>query len=547
MELKPVILAAIGLSISGLSMAACPTSVSASLTSSTTSPKTDVNIQKAINAMVNGGTLNLSGTFNISKEILLNNCIKLVTPSTVSTPAVLNWVGGNGRMLNGENKNDVTLSRLRLVGRTISMGGNNVKVDQLVFDNPSRADAVNEPDLYMFKMIGGSGWTVTNNTFIISSTRTDLLALKSTGIIGWNVDKATVTGNVFNGVNADIHYLGLTNSIINSNTGKDLTWVGIEIQGTADTVYNNQVAGNAFYNWTTDATSMGLSIAGGKGYTVNNNIAVRKGYSTAACSTAKPTGTTEWGTWGMEFTGVNSTANSNRLCGFDSGIIVGIGAQGTFTGTDISTISNNVIINSNVGIMTSMMKDSAGTKKQVAITGNQITDARVAGITDQTWWNESPHYQLGSNGYLDKLDIKSNVIARTVSATEANVTYTAISAHPIVNPNGVTISGNTISLAGTPSASFGYRGIFMDAYRDDQGVAMGQASFVGSQVVSNKVSSANAVWGIGAMTGKPETGKGVAFQTNTFKMLQQAINTDLAQAIVSGNTCTSVTNTSGCY
>lgn len=547
MELKPVILAAIGLSISGLSMAACPTSVSASLTSSSTSPMTDVNIQKAINAMVNGGTLNLSGTFNISKEILLNNCIKLVTPSTISTPAVLNWVGGNGRMLNGENKNDVTLSRLRLVGRTISMGGNNVKVDQLVFDNPSRADAVNEPDLYMFKMIGGSGWTVTNNTFIISSTRTDLLALKSTGIMGWNVDKATVTGNTFNGVNADIHYQGLTNSLINSNTGKDLTWVGIEIQGTADTVYNNQVAGNAFYNWTTDATSMGLSIAGGKGYTVNNNIAVRKGYSTASCSTAKPTGTSEWGTWGMEFTGTNSTADSNRLCGFDTGIVVGINSQGSYTGVDVSTISNNIIVNSNVGIMPGYAMNNTAVKKQIVITKNQITNARNAGVADQTWWNESPHYQLGTNGNLDKLDITSNTIARTVASTEAGLTYTAISTHPVINPNGVTISGNVISLAGTPPTGFGYRGIFMDAYRDDQGVAVGQSSFVGSQVLSNTVSSTNAVWGTGAMTGKPETGKGVAFKTNTFKQLQQAINTDLAQAVVSGNTCTSVTNTSGCY
>ena len=42
------------------------------------------------------------------------------------------------------------------------------------------------------------------------------------------------------------------------------------------------------------------------------------------------------------------------------------------------------------------------------ISGNSITDARNAAIADQVWWNESPHYQLGSADMLDKLTIAIN-------------------------------------------------------------------------------------------------------------------------------------------
>jgi hypothetical protein len=544
MKIKPVILAITALAAPAWALAACPTGTTLSLASTATSPRTDVDIQSKINS-ITSGVVNLTGNFNIAKTVVLKSCVSLQTP-TINSPAVLTWTGGNGQMLLGEGQNDLSLSRLKLVGRGLSMGGNNVKVDQLAIVDPTRADPVNEPDLYVFKMIGGSNWTVTKNTFSINASRTDLAALNSTAIIGWGVDKATVTGNTFTRIKAGIHYQVLTNSNVSSNTGTDLTWAGIEIQGSANDTYKNAVTYNNFYNWLTNSFSMGLSLAGGAGYDARYNLVVRKGYSRSACASAKPAGTNEWGTWGMEFTGVNSTAYGNTFCGFDAGIIVGINAQGTFTGTDVSTVSNNTLINSNTGILTSYALTGTGISKQVVISGNSITDARNAAIADQVWWNESSHYQLGSAGMLDKLTIANNVIVRNASTTDAGLSYTAITAHPVKTASAVSITGNTISLAGTPATGFGYRGIFLDAYRDDQGVVVGQGSFAGSQVTGNAVSSAKQ-YGVGISTGTPVIGAGVAFKTNKFSWLQQAINTDLSQAIVSGNTCSNVANTSGCY
>lgn len=544
MQIKPVILAIAAMSCPAWALAACPTGTTLSLASTGTSPRTDVDIQAKINS-ISSGVVNLSGNFNIAKTVTMKSCVSLQTPSG-TTPAVLNWTGGNGVMVLGDSQNDFTVSRLKLVGRGLAMGGNNIKIDQLTVVDPTRADAVNEPDLYILKMIGGTNWTVTNNTFSISASRTDLAALSSTAIIGWGVDKATVTGNTFTRINAGIHYQILTNSNISGNTGTDLRWAGIEIQGTADDTFKNTITYNNFYNWVSDAFAMGLSLAGGAGYDTRYNLVVRKGYSRSACASAKPASTNEWGPWGMEFTGVNSTAYGNTFCGFDSGIVVGINAQGSFTGTDVSTISNNTLINTNVGVMTGYAVGNATVKKQVVITGNSITDARNAAITDQTWWNDSPHYQVGSAGMLDKLTIANNTIVRNASAADAGLTYTGISAHPVKVASSVSITGNKVSLAGTPATGFGYRGIFLDAYRDDQGVVVGQGSFSGSQVTGNTVSSA-VQRGVGISTGTPIIGTGVAFKTNKFTSLQQAIDTDLSQALVSGNTCTNVSNTAGCY
>lgn len=515
----------------------CPAGSTKTLFSSTNTVLSDVDIQAKIKDM-SSGTINLIGPFNISKELQLKSCVNLVTPALYA-PAVLTWTGGAGRLAAANNANQFKLSRLKIVGRGLALQGDGITVDQLQVSNTTLADAPLEPDLYMIKLIGGTGWVVTNNTFTIDASRTDLNALSTTGIMAWGISASNISNNTFQGVKSGIHVKVLNTTTISGNVGRNLSWAGIELQGDADNTFDNKVTGNAFYNWLSNE-GFAYSIAGGRNYQVTNNIGVRKGTSTSACSTATPATAADVFNvpWGLEFTGTNSNASTNTLCGFDVGIAVGVQGQATFTGADQSTIYNNTITNSNVGVLMEGYVESAAVSKSIAVTSNTITNARWAGIADQTW------AQSGTSLYLNAVNISSNVIKRAAVLADAGNTYNGISVHVLKAPAGLSISSNKISLSGTPATGFSFRGTVWDVYRDGTGNPVGTNTFVGSTISRNTISFAIAVGGVGMSGG--ENG-GMYLTNNSFSNINQAIQGDLTNATISGNTCTGVTIVSGCY
>jgi hypothetical protein len=576
MELKTalVALAAAPLMLSA-SWAACPVGSTVTLVSPPAAGQpllTDADINAKV-ASMQAGTLALTGTFNVNKTIHLKSCLTLKTASPTGSLATLNWAGGAaalGEMLDGAGLTDITLTRLRLVGRGVVLGsfaglpvGNNFTISDSVFDNVSAANPAMQ-DNYILKLAEGSNWRITGNTFTISANRTDLRNVGSTGIEGYHLDRATINLNQFNGIDEGIHLLsGLTNSRITNNTVKDLASAGLEFQygeyPIINPYANNLVSGNRVLNWRAGFNGMGISVALGQNWTVQDNTIIRQGYALSDCNKSLPVDGEEWGPLGIEFTGTNSTAKGNTVCGFNVGITLGIGAP-TFAGLDLTTLDNNTIVNTNFGVRMYRHETNDRLQKKFKIVNNVIQDARFAGISSFTYWKDvrpQPQYMEGPEAVLHALTIDGNKITRTARADDLDnnpvftgpdyPAYTAIKVRPLLVPAALSISGNTISLVGTPPASQAtYQGIALsNLWSNGYGFILVPSSYKGSLINNNTISSA-AQTGLGISADTPATAVGATLSNNRFSKLAQAVKADLSGVTVSGNTCTEVVNTNGC-
>jgi hypothetical protein len=300
-------------------------------------------------------------------------------------------------------------------------------------------------------------------------------------------------------------------------------------------------------------------VALGQNWTVQDNTIIRQGYALSDCNKSLPVDGDEWGPLGIEFTGTNSTAKGNTVCGFNVGITLGISAP-TFAGIDLTTLDTNTIVNTNYGIRIYRYETNDHLQKKAKIVNNVIQDARFLGISSFTYWTHigtEPQYMEGPEAVLYAMTIDGNKITRTARADDLDnnpifygpdyPAYTAIKVRPLLAPAALSISGNTISLVGTPPASqVTYQGIALsNLWSNGYGFILAPSSYKGSVISSNTISSAVQT-GSGISADTPATALGATLSNNRFSKLAQAVKADLSGVNVSGNTCTDVLNRNGC-
>lgn len=567
MNVKHIVFAVIFVSATAHQVAsACPQNGQAvTLVSTPSDPLTETDIQNAI-ASISSGTVYLSGQFMLDRTIVLKNCVALTTREGDVVPASLVWSDTTqpGRAINGEVNSDISITSLQIVGRGISIGcynctGSNYVLRDVQFINPTTSAPDGSEGFYIVKLIGGSNWTVTGNTITFDRQNPSLNGVGATGIIGWSNANLNLSSNTFRGVGEPVHLFALTNSMISNNVASDLSSQGIEIQGNATDTHDNQISDNRLYNWVGTPNAIGMSIAGGANISVLRNTVIYKGYDNSACDAYLPSPTgSAYGSWGMEFSAANSTAALNIICGFNSGIAIGLWDQKA-SGLDTMQVIFNWIQNVEVGLFAHGPGSRSSDGQKLTVQGNYVKDARVSGFSTQSWWDDSysPRITAFSLSELSGLTIQDNVFIRQFGLystdgvwSQWNVPFTGILVTPIASPENMTISGNAIAISGTldaskrPNAKFVSiaLGIVSDDYGNNRGP---QSPYLGSIISSNLMGSIDMQFGTGVSV-VPANSGGLNILSNQFINLISASNASASLATFSGNTCHQVQTTDGC-
>jgi hypothetical protein len=377
-NLTPIALSAMlaCLSLQASAQSTCPTTVTTiNLTSTASTPLTEVAINNKIKEATGTTTINLRGTFIISAPITIPAGIHCVTLQTswLATPAVLQWNKSSSStdpMITTAGNHDIALRNIYLNGRNIILtasqdGTANFVLDWVRFVNPQSGKLVADGGNYFLRIVPFAegtpvkGVTITNSTF---STTPGLDGpYFSTAIMGYFADAVTISNNTFKDVDEGIHFQGLRSATLSKNTGTGLRRSAIEIQegfNKRDQViypnYGVTVSNNTFTTWRPYAADtpdwvkkvvLGFSLADGSGFTVTNNILLYLGDTLANCQKTAVTAA-NYERWGMEFTGINNKASDNTICGFDWGFRIGfLGSKSTYTGTNTTVINHNVLAN----------------------------------------------------------------------------------------------------------------------------------------------------------------------------------------------------------
>lgn len=373
-------------------------------------------------------------------------------------------------------------------------------------------------------------------------------------------------------------------------------------------IYGNSVTNNVFSNWIRDplvdvdkySTTLtqaqrdwqaglliGISVAKGVNTTVSGNTVICGPACTNRAASKYALGDLDG--MGIEAAGVNTSVLFNTVQNF----ALGIAPSKAQSGDPIAHIlvDNNRVSNTISGISQQcdgmQLAGVVGCNRNLLISNNTITDARdyaIGGVHDWSPNSDAPNRaSIGTFRRLNSLKITNNVITRTYGSfrgdgADINKTrFVGIDLIPLntQSPTQLKVNGNNIKLLGTPPVKeffqFWFKGIRMGliaqqngTWRDPDLVNGVEVlhHYAGTSITGNTVQS-ETNFGVGVDASNQITHwdanlnkdivdlvydslQGVTLSGNKFINLKSAITGSLNGALLSTNSCTTVTTSTGC-
>jgi hypothetical protein len=366
------LIALTGLAPAAMAQSNCSSTVTTVDLDATTKSLTGVDIQNAIDAASGTTRIRLNGSFKVPGTLSFKNksCISLEGLKGAATSTLV-WAGPasllGADLITSGATHDVTVRNLTLQGRGISLVGDvtgvaNHRIEGLRIVRPTGSDSPDKPGpVYIVRLLPPSaivtkGWTFINN---VISTEWGVNPLGNTGVMGYNADNVTLSGNRFVNIDTAVHFQGISNATISRNTGTGIGRSALELQdgysdysATAKLVLANKnvrITDNVYTDWHGNPKEvLGFSLANGSNYYVANNVLLFKGSTLDQCAkTPLPGGNR----WGVELTLSQSRVYNNTVCGFDWGFrsaYFGVTNPSALVGPDTLLIDSNKFYNLNL-------------------------------------------------------------------------------------------------------------------------------------------------------------------------------------------------------
>lgn len=554
--------------------------------------------------------LKLQGTFRFTDKLTIDKSCLTITSDSTATPATLVGDFSATSISTEEDgwffRTPTTLHNLTLSNLVTTNGGFEINGANILISGNRMSGMRRFLGKSTLILIGNmhayddAAQTLPSNRNITVSGNT--LSNAYGGIGGGYIRDSLIAQNVLQGVDQGIGLLYYArNNKITGNRGSGFKRMAVELLGNREpatasaNLYGNSVTNNVFTNWIRDplvdadpktltATQKnwaggllaGISIAKGVNTTVSGNTVI----CGSACNARAPAGYAmgDMNGMGIEAAGVNTAVVYNTVQNF----AVGIWPSNAQAGDPIARtlVDNNRISNTIRGISQQchgvQLADVVGCNRNLIISNNTISEARDYAIGGDPSWSpnaEAPNRaSISTLRRLNSLKISNNVITRTYGAFRgdgADVTkwrYTGIDLIPLntQSPTQLTVSGNTIKLLGTPPVKeyfpFEFNGIRMrliaqedGTWRDPDLVNGSEVlhHYAGTRITGNTVQS-DTNFGIGIHAGNQTSSQvydslqGVTLSGNKFINLKSAITGSLNGALLSTNSCTTVTTSTGC-
>ena len=267
--------------------------------------------------------------------------------------AILSTTGGYPILSSPSNATGITIDSLTFNGAGIAFPGygvaSRIQVTNCTFQNILPGNA-NWPSHFGI-FIGGAGMTdsqIASNRFnnILDGGRADAIDRLAGGIIAYNLNRVSLTGNTFDTVNQafSLKFEGAGpyyDVLVAANSGNRVHRMGIECQG--GNSFNLIIDGNTFSNFLNPFwNTFGLSIVvnRGTGTIVRNNT---------LSATPDPPSGGRYG-YGIELSGIGTGAYNNRISGkFSTGIAIGMSTGINVSGNTLCGDKGTMLIQNEVG------------------------------------------------------------------------------------------------------------------------------------------------------------------------------------------------------